>query len=76
MLVLTRRVEQRVYIGDDIAVRILGIRGDSVSIGIAAPPSVLILREEILDAVKRENQRAALASPEQLAGLDAIFREG
>jgi carbon storage regulator len=73
LLVLTRRVEQKVFVGDEIAVQILGIRGDAVSIGIAAPPRVVILREEILEAVRRENRRAALAGWEQLADVEALF---
>ena len=48
MLVLTRRLEQRVIIGENITVTILEIRGNQIRIGIEAPKEVPISREEIL----------------------------
>ena len=49
MLVLTRRVNERIVIGDDITVTVLEVRGDQVRIGIEAPRDVKVLREEVLD---------------------------
>jgi carbon storage regulator len=48
MLVLTRRVGERIMIGEDITVTVLEVRGDQVRIGIAAPRDVQVLREEVL----------------------------
>ena len=46
MLVLTRRVDEAVVLGDHIKVKIIQIRGKQVSLGIEAPPGILIIREE------------------------------
>lgn len=48
MLVLTRKKDQSIHIGDDIIITVLNINGDKVSIGIKAPPEKLIFREELL----------------------------
>lgn len=47
MLVLTRKVQERIRIGDDIELCVVEIRGDRVRIGVAAPKEVRILRTEI-----------------------------
>ena len=46
MLVLTRKVDEVVILGDHIKVKVIQIRGKQVSLGIEAPPGVLIIREE------------------------------
>jgi len=48
MLVLTRRVNERIVIGDDITVTVLEVRGDQVRLGIEAPRDVKVFREEVL----------------------------
>ncbi len=48
MLILTRRVKETLHIGDDVQVTVLGVKGNQVRIGIAAPQSVHIVREELL----------------------------
>jgi carbon storage regulator len=57
MLVLTRKVNESVVIADDIEVKILGVRGDQVSIGFSAPREVTIHRKEVHDAIKDEDGR-------------------
>ena len=54
MLVLSRRVGETVRIGEGVAVRVLGVIGNQVRLGIEAPDDVLILREEIADGVGAE----------------------
>ena len=49
MLILTRRIGERVMIGDDMVLAILGIKGNQVRVGIEAPNDVTILREEVAD---------------------------
>ena len=54
MLILTRRVQESLMIGDDIEVKVLGVKGGQVRIGIDAPKEKNVVREEILD---RENTK-------------------
>ncbi len=69
MLILTRRVGESVVIGDDVVVTVVEVRGDSVRIGIDAPRSVDVHREEIYRELRSANERAA--SPEAEA-VDAL----
>jgi len=62
MLRITRRAGERVIVGGDVVVEVLEIRGGTVRLGIDAPRSVSIYREEIWLEVKRENEAAANAS--------------
>ncbi|MDQ1466171.1 MAG: carbon storage regulator [Actinomycetota bacterium] len=57
MLVLTRRANQSIMIGDDIVVTVLDVRGDQVRIGIKAPRSVDVHREEVFVALQRDGAR-------------------
>lgn len=61
MLVLTRRQGESIVIGQDIVITVLEIKGGQARIGISAPRSVQIHRQEIFEQVKAENQ-AAVAS--------------
>jgi carbon storage regulator len=56
MLILTRRVGETVMIGDDIAVTVLGVKGNQVRVGVNAPKEVSVHREEIYERIKREEQ--------------------
>lgn len=66
MLVLTRKVNQSIIIGDDIEVVVLEVRGEQVRLGIKAPRTVTVHRREIYDAIQRENLMAAQAQPEDV----------
>jgi carbon storage regulator len=57
MLILTRRVGESVVIGEDVTVTVLGVKGNQVRIGINAPKTVAVHREEIYERIK--NGRAA-----------------
>ena len=67
MLIITRRPGEKIMLGDDIVVHVMEIVGNSVRVGIQAPRSVPVYREEIWDAVRQENQAAA-AAPSELPG--------
>lgn len=56
MLVLTRHANQSIMIGDDVIVTILEIRGDQVRLGIRAPRSVDVHREEVFVALRRTKE--------------------
>ncbi|NMB45744.1 MAG: carbon storage regulator CsrA [Firmicutes bacterium] len=62
MLVLTRKIDESIIIGDDIKIIVVDIRGDQVKIGIEAPREITIHREEIYREIQAENLRAAMSS--------------
>ncbi len=66
MLIITRKPGEKVMLGDDIVVHVMEIVGNSVRIGIQAPRSLPVYREEIWDAVRQENRAAAKAAPNAL----------
>jgi carbon storage regulator len=57
LLILTRRIEEIIHIGDDITIKILGIHHGQVRIGIDAPDDVKIFREEIFLRIQKEKMR-------------------
>jgi len=63
MLVLSRHRDESIMIGDDVVVTIVDIRGDKVRLGIDAPQDIPVHRQEVYDAIKRENERASQVNP-------------
>jgi carbon storage regulator len=55
MLVLSRKKDEKIVIGDSITLMVIEIRGDKVRLGIEAPRDVTVHREEVYEAIKREN---------------------
>lgn len=75
MLILTRKAEQGIVIDGKVVVRLLAIDGERVKIGIEAPRSVSVLREELLVEVADQNQEAArYRGPAGREGLTQAFR--
>lgn len=73
MLVLSRRVGERLVIGDNIVITIIDVRSDGVRIGIDAPRDVRVNRAEVLEAVTRANEEAARsADPSAEEALKAL----
>ena len=58
MLVLTRKLNETIKIGDNIEITVVGIYGDNVRIGIEAPREVKILRSEVYEEIQRQNREA------------------
>ena len=63
MLILSRKLNEKVVIGEDITISIIEIRGDQVRIGIDAPKIVKVFRQEVFDAIKAENKAASKSVP-------------
>lgn len=59
MLVLARKTDQAILLGDGIRIVVLGVSGDRVRIGIEAPREIPILRQELRDAVEESNLDAS-----------------
>ena len=75
MLVLTRRQDEAIVIGKDIIVRVLGVdKNGQVKLGIDAPRSVRILREELLSQIRDAN-RSALASGRSMEQMSDLFAD-
>ncbi|MFN9413761.1 MAG: carbon storage regulator CsrA [Pirellula sp.] len=69
MLVLSRHRDESIMIGDDVVVTIVDIRGDKVRLGIEAPNDIPVHRQEVYEAIKRENRKASHIQPAELRGL-------
>jgi carbon storage regulator len=64
MLLLTRKLGENIRIGDDVKITIVEVKGNHVKLGIDAPPSVKVHREEIYERIQEENRRAQALKPE------------
>ncbi len=69
MLILSRKSGESLVIGENIKVRILEIKGDSVKIGINAPRETTVHRQEVYEAILQENQAAAKVGKDILTSL-------
>lgn len=75
MLILTRRVGENVIVGDDIVISVIEVRGDAVRIGIQAPRSVSVHREEVYLELQKANQDAAGSSDESIGAAVEQLRQ-
>jgi len=74
MLVLSRHRDESIIIGDDIVITVVDIRGDKVRLGINAPVEIPVHRQEVYEAIQRENKQAAQMDP--AAARDAVASHG
>ncbi len=65
MLVLSRHRDESIMIGDDIVITIVDIRGDKVRLGIDAPQEIPVHRQEVYEAIKRENKKSSRLGPSE-----------
>lgn len=75
MLVLTRKSDEAIKLGDDITITVIEITGNQVRLGIEAPDSVRIYRKEIYEKIKSENIRASKASFDEFTKLREKFKK-
>ncbi len=78
MLVLARRLNESIMIGDDIEIVVIDIKGDQVKLGIRAPKRVAVHRKEIYEEIKSENIAAgdSRVRPEELKELSDFLKKG
>ena len=69
MLVLSRQRDESIMIGDNIVVTIVDIRGDKVRLGINAPTEIPVHRQEVYEAIQRENVRSSRLEPKDTRNL-------
>lgn len=73
MLVLSRQRDESIIIGDNIVITVVDIRGDKVRLGINAPTEIPVHRQEVYEAIQRENQRANGMDPAENHGSSPKF---
>jgi carbon storage regulator len=75
MLILARKLNERIIIGDTIEISVVDIRGDQVKLGIDAPKQVKVYRHEVFEAIQNENRAAANSSVTELPKIDLFKQE-
>lgn len=75
MLVLTRKVDQSIMIGDHVRIVVVDVRGDQVKLGIDAPRDIMVHRHEVYEEIQAENQRAALKRQIDVGLLERALRD-
>ncbi|MFZ2087626.1 MAG: carbon storage regulator CsrA [Desulfobaccales bacterium] len=75
MLILTRKSGEGLFIGDDIRITVLEIRGKQIRLGIEAPSAVVVLREEIYRRIQEENLQAAGARDADVTEVAQLWRQ-
>ena len=73
MLILTRKINEKIKIGNEITLSIIEIKGEQVKIGVEAPKEVKVFRQEVFNAIQSEN-RAAAVSPDTIGSLSNLFQ--
>ena len=73
MLILSRKTDQQIKIGDDITLTIIEIRGDQVKTGVEAPKSIKVFRQEVFSAIKSENTAALNVNTDSIGALSKML---
>lgn len=73
MLVLTRKPDQSIMVGNEIEITVLEVRGEQVRLGIRAPRNISVHRKEIFEQIKQENQNASSTSKEALPEISTLL---
>ena len=74
MLVLTRKVDECINIGDDIEIRVIEVKGGNVRLGINAPSRIPIYRQEIYDKIQKQNVQASKGVWTNLENVAELLR--
>jgi len=74
MLILTRKLGERITIGDDISITLLEIKGSQVRLGIEAPKGIGIYRQEVYERIRQQNLRASEVTAYDLSEADSLLR--
>jgi carbon storage regulator len=69
MLILTRKKDEAIRLGEDIRIVLVQIKGGQVRLGIECPSNMRVLREELYEAVRKENLNALSIDPSQIQAL-------
>ncbi len=72
MLILSRKIDEKIKIGNDITITLIDVHGDQVKIGVEAPKTVKVFRQEVYDAIQNENSAAVVEKSENKKAIDAV----
>ena len=72
MLILSRKIDEKIQIGDDITITIIDIHGEQVKIGVEAPKSIKVFRQEVFEAIQKENKAAAVEQSNSQMEISAV----
>ncbi len=72
MLILSRKINEKIKIGEDITLTIIEVRGEQVKVGVEAPKDVKVFRQEVFNAIQSENKAAA--ESQNLSALSGLFQ--
>ncbi|MCM8543056.1 MAG: carbon storage regulator CsrA [Lentisphaeraceae bacterium] len=72
MLILTRKLDESIMIGNDIEIKIVKVAGSQVHIGIKAPKSIAVYRHELFEQVMNENKNAVQSTADNLKSLSKL----
>jgi carbon storage regulator len=75
MLILTRKAGESIRINDNICITVIDVDGKNIKLGIEAPKSISIHREEVFLRIKEENQKAAGSSDTDLGSIADLFKK-
>jgi carbon storage regulator len=75
MLILSRKINESIMIGDQVEISIVDIKGDQIKLGINAPKNVKVYRKEVYVAIQEENLAAVKARPDAITGLGTLFSD-
>lgn len=70
MLILSRKTNQKIVIGEDIEITIIDVKGEQVKVGIEAPKELKVFRQEVYEEIQRENLAAQVKERPVLPKLD------
>lgn len=74
MLVLSRKKNESIIIGDDIEIVIVDVKGEQVKIGVKAPKKVSVHRAEVYEEIQKENKEAAKMKAAKMTGIADLFK--
>ncbi len=69
MLILSRKIDEKIRIGNDVTLTIIEVHGDMVKVGVEAPKSVKVFRQEVFEAIQKENVAAENSSEKFLKDI-------
>ena len=72
MLILSRKIDEKIKIGVEITITLIDVHGDQVKIGVEAPKNVKVFRQEVFDAIQNENKAAVVEENEKTKAIESM----